>query len=388
MAGASVPRVPLRVACAAAALVAVGACGGSDPVRTVAPTKTASTSTTVTANRACAWPWIANRSTMNIAYPDTHATYWTFPVRLGAQERLVVTGRLPRARYSSFVTYDAAGVALDGHADSSLVGASADTAPPTPGTQYTLTIAPTAHGRAVKTLVYRVYLPHDTTDPTGGGALPHLGVVAADGTRRSVVPCARSTANPEAERIVRERGPATTTPAPARPVFVRPRTDGAGLYPNPDNTYLATILHHTPGSIVVVRGTLPRTSANAVGAAQLRYWSLCTNEYRAPYPVSSCVADRDLTVDDSGAYTVVVSTPADRPADADTAHGVTWLDWGSTRTDVLLLVREMLPAPDYAEAAARLVPGALAMSSMGRAAPRGTICTRTEFERHSSACGS
>jgi hypothetical protein len=170
-------------------------------------------------------------------------------------------------------------------------------------------------------------------------------------------------------------------------VFIRPKTDGAGLYPNPDNTYLATIVHHRPGLVVVLRGTRPTTHRTGTKPAQVRYWSVCTNEYRAPYPVSACVADPDVAVDAAGAYTIVVSTPADRPAHTARTDGVTWLDWGSTDVDLLLLVREMLAAPGFTQAAARLRPGALAATSMGRYAPRGALCTRAEFEHHASACG-
>ena len=123
------------------------------------------------------------------------------------------------------------------------------------------------------------------------------------------------------------------------------------------------------------------------GTEQVRYWSICSNEYRKPYPVSSCLADEAIPLDDQGRYTIVVATPEDRPAHADAAHDAAWLRWGSTDHDVLLLVRNMLADPDFAESATRLAPGALAVSSMGAYAPTGAICTPAQFDAGDAACG-
>jgi hypothetical protein len=166
---------------------------------------------------------------------------------------------------------------------------------------------------------------------------------------------------------------------------VRPDNGGAGLYPNPDNVYVATIIHHVPGRIVVIRAkapTFPDTRAGALitGREQVRYWSVCTNEYRKPYPVTACVADQDIPRDPEGHVTIVISTPEDRPATANEAHGVAWLPWGSTAVDSLVLVRHMLASPTFAEAATRLKPGALAVSSMGAYAPIGTQCSRATYD--------
>src|SRR4029079_715724 len=116
------------------------------------------------------------------------------------------------------------------------------------------------------------------------------------------------------------------------------------------------------------------------GDEQVRYWSMCTNEYRKPYPVNPCVLDRDGAVDADGWYTLLVSAPEDRPANATAANGVTWLDWGPTEVNGLLLLRNMLASPTFPESAINLQPGTLATTTMGDYAPKGAYCTKVAFE--------
>jgi hypothetical protein len=248
-------------------------------------------------------------------------------------------------------------------------------------------------GVVTGSIIYRVYLATPRRDPTGGAGLPSIRVLHADGTRTAVATCARPGKNPNAESIVRANGPATDRPAPAQPIFIRPDSSASTLYPNPDNVYVATILHYQPGTVVVVRGrapTFPDTGARhpITGQEQVRYWSLCTNEYRKPYPVTTCAPDEHVVVDGAGDYIFVISTRADRPANATAANDVTWLNWGSTKVDMLLLVRHMLANPDFAESAIRLPPGATASSTMGAYAPRGAYCSSITFARGGhAACG-
>ncbi|MGZ6515689.1 MAG: hypothetical protein ACXVD8_12320, partial [Actinomycetota bacterium] len=240
---------------------------------------------------------------------------------------------------------------------------------------------------------YRVYLPQAAGDPTGRAPLPSVVDVHADGTRVAVPTCAHAGANPAATNIVNHNGPATNTPAPTQPTFIRPKRNATNLYPDPDNIYLATIAHYIRGRVVVVRGkapTFPNTSAGhpVRGTEQVRYWSLCTNEYRKPYPVSFCVPDQDVALDARGYYTFVISAAAERPANATTANAITWLDWGSTTVDNLLLMRQMLPRSTDPQSAANVQPGALASSTMGPYAPRGVYCAAQTFaQRGLAGCG-
>jgi hypothetical protein len=142
----------------------------------------------------------------------------------------------------------------------------------------------------------------------------------------------------------------------------------------------------------VIRGRAPtfpdtRAGARITRRDQVRYWSFCTNQYAKPYRTSACRNDaRVATVD--GSYTIVVSTREDRPEGLGSRRGVTWLPWGSTRVPSLILMRQMLPADDYAEAAANLAPGQPAVAVMGEYAPRAVYCSTTTFARGgATACG-
>ncbi|CAB4764895.1 unannotated protein [freshwater metagenome] len=174
--------------------------------------------------------------------------------------------------------------------------------------------------------------------------------------------------------------------------FKRPSSTSS-LYPNPDNTYLSSISRYQAGTVLVVRGkapTTPNTQAgqSAATPSELRYWSLCANEYVKPYPVTECVFDQQVPLDGSGYYTIVVSTPADRPANATEANGVAWLDWGRTSVDLLLLFRNMLPAASFTQSAFSVTPGQLATTTMGEFAPLEATCTTATFESGGSAgCG-
>lgn len=345
----------------------------------------------------CAWPVRADRATMNIAYPDTAATYWVQRYSLPTSARLEVEWRRPHARYSSLVTYGPEGGAVDALSDRAagldaarrtVVSVGAGPAPAGPSLR-----AGTSHAGSVRgTLIYRVYLPDPGRDRRGGVALPRLTLVR--GARRTrLEPCPSPGASPDAAAVVARLAARPLVPVPPTPVFIRPRDDGGNLYPNPDNTYLATLAEPRPGRILLVRGrapAFPDTEAGApvTGGEVLRYWSFCTNVYAAPFPVTDCAHDARFPVDAARTYTLVVSRPVDRPVNARRSNGVVWLRWGSTRDPMLLLMRNLLADPTDPNSAVRVAPGAPAATTMGPYAPRAVLCSRAAFERGGAeACG-
>jgi len=365
----------------------------------------------------CAWRTIANRETLNVAYPDADATYWGTGYRLGPGERLVLRGEFPGARYFSFVTYDDVGTPVDSRADRQVepdpgsanpfrpgappatavgrnyrVELSADALPGDGGEAIAIRAPGSTAKPVTGSILYRVYVPDDPGSPSGGAALPSVSLVRADGNEHPVPTCERPGTNPDVVRLIEENGPATDRPAPPAPVFIRPTTT-ANLFANPDNVYVATLLAYRPGVVVVLRGLAPtfpdtRAGASPALATDVRYWSFCTNEWRKPYPVTDCAADFEIPLDAGGNYTFVVSTPEDRPSNATVDHGVAWLDWGDTGTDVLLLARQMLASSGFPGAAARLEPGEPAIPAMGAWAPRGVYCEPAVFEGGgAAACG-
>jgi hypothetical protein len=54
----------------------------------------------------CSWWLKTTPETMNVAYPDTEATYWTTPFIAKPGLQLKITGQYPQARYFSLTVYD------------------------------------------------------------------------------------------------------------------------------------------------------------------------------------------------------------------------------------------------------------------------------------------
>lgn len=367
------------------------------------------------ADIACAWPVIANREALNVAYPDAGATYFATRYRLAPGQRLELRGAFPFARYTNFVTYGVAGNAVDSLTDRDIEpdpgsdnpfatpGASTDPAhrrytvvvdpSATPGGDDN-TVAPAASPGSIVngTILQRIYVPDDDADVHGGVPLPELVVRNADGSTVPVPACADQRPDPTVTDLLNLFGPATDQPAYDPPRVNRPASVG-GLFANPDNVYVAAVLAHQPGRVVVVRGRAPsfpdtRAGDSPTEATQLRYWSMCMNEYRKPYPVTDCATDAETTLDGGGDYTYVVSTAADRPTTATDEHGVTWIEWGSTQVDGLLILRHMLADPSFSESASSVAPGSPAAPTMGVYAPRVAYCERTTFDAGgAAACG-
>ena len=380
----------------AVGVLGIGACTASNP----------------TAGVSCAWGIKADKNNFNVAFPDATATYFVTKYKLLPGQKLVLTGTYPYARYMSLHTYTLRGEDIDHIPDRLIV--------PDPGSdnpftnlaasiipakrRWTVTISPEAtvqNGQDgantistphVGSVMLRVYVTDNPLDQTGGVPLPQISVIDADGTTTAVLPtCTTQGPSPVGAFLVNLFGPATDKPPNDPPFFKRPLAVAG--YPNRDNAYLASIAAYKPGKVIVVRGKAPTTPDTQAGQspatpAQLRYWSFCTNEYRKPYPVSFCAIDHEAPLDGSGYYTIVVSTPDERPDNANTVHGVTWIDWGSTATNLMMAFRHMLPDPEFAETVSNVAPGQLASEVMGDYTPVAVTCNVATFEAGGfAACG-
>jgi hypothetical protein len=123
-----------------------------------------------------------------------------------------------------------------------------------------------------------------------------------------------------------------------------------GFADNPDNKYISASVSQLTGQVVIIHSRLPKTPQTyqhqaVMQPAQLRYWSLCSND-----PVTErfydCVADDEVPVAADGTFTAIVSTAANRPKNATPACGITWLPLGPGPGTVLI-ERNMLPAADF-----------------------------------------
>ena len=302
--------------------------------------------------------------------------------------------------------------------------------PPPTGARAPNTLYARPEGGAAIELFYRVYEPDRGRDLDGGTGLPSPELVRADGsTAKDSAACTQLN---DADRSI----PTQTIPAPAwRAARNSPGCDGAtnpafspvrwerffnidysqraviqdctpvgraqrlsetppergGFYSNRDNAYIFSHLSRRFGKVVTVQARLPSTPRTfqrqrRMGAGQVRFWSLCTGESRATLRTPDCVSDRELPVDTQRRYTVVISKAADRPSNATERCGVSWVDWGENGDGAgdpdyaLLIMRNMLPQAEFAQAIQRVARPGMEQSTMGEYFPATSYGSREDFQ--------
>ena len=351
---------------------------------------------TAAAPVSCTLSW--TQATGNTAYPDTSATYWTvrFPVVAGGH--LTIAGTFPHARYMSFNSYLGRS-AYDVVEDDTLVPAAGELNPfqngnPRGGTvTYQMTVAfkkkpaspasntlyTGASSTSGNSVIYRVYVPDQGQDDTGGVGVPAVTFYAPAGTQlppecTGSTPAGRTTA---AQDTTKPAVVAATNP----PTWVK--ATGNDGYGNLDNAYLSASINPKFGQVLVIHAEAPTFPATYQGEptfdgdTQLRYWSMCENN-PVTTGVIDCSPDYLTTVPSGGDYTFVVSKT--QPTNATAACGVTWLPWGSVRTGLLIL-RNMLPASSFNQSIQDAQPGQL-QQDMGSYFPSATyVTTVAAFEK-------
>jgi len=255
------------------------------------------------------------------------------------------------------------------------------TAPP-PNTLYTTNEDGSKSGTSFR-IAYRVYRPDLGMDDKGGVPLPRITVNVPGGPSFDVPDCTVPGLPPNGlnDAVANADGAAAGPPWPGTdpPIWHRfyngltsaatltdngvtgtQVSDGlnsqimahssrGGFLDNPDNAYVYAGFSRGYGSVVVVHAQLPTfaatypSAATMPGPTQLRYWSLCSYEL-ASERFYGCLADDEMQTDATGAYTIVYSDPADRPACA-----ANWLPFGPA-PESLLIMRNMLPDPSFTNA--------------------------------------
>jgi hypothetical protein len=163
-----------------------------------------------------------------------------------------------------------------------------------------------------------------------------------------------------------------------------------GLGTNPDARYLITPLAWIPGRVVVVRGKAPTFADTRAGESptkptQVRYWSFGTGANVVPWITPSSVGTGDFQIPTAsdGTYTLVVSQPADRPANATPEQGVAWLPGSDPSQPGLLWLRQVLPSQEYFPQSVWAVPEGVpgvAEQIMGPYFPQTVYCDKATFE--------
>ena len=384
----------------------------------------------------CFWTSVFDEENGNLFYPDTGVNYYLGRVTLPPGSELVVRGRFPHARYTSFNTYDEAFRPVDALADRDmrpdrgsvnpfLDGNRRDlplrdytvrvVADPAPERRERNTVHLGSAGRPsfAGALVYRVYLPDRGRGPFGGVGLPEVALRLPDGTEVDQPAACTLLADQPSTGITRidQRSSGPTLPnyttAEPRPDWERffnvTRTvarqfsqDAAeaagdeqrgGFFSDAKNAYVYAFMAREYGEVLVLRGRLPVVHRTYDGRrrfheGQLRYWSLCSASVQ-PYGVTDtigCVNDEGLTTDRGRRFTVVVSTPEDRPANARAACGVTWLPFGA-RPTAALIMRNQLESPGFDRAIQDVRKPGQERRVMGDFLPRGRYTSTSVFER-------
>jgi hypothetical protein len=188
------------------------------------------------------------------------------------------------------------------------------------------------------------------------------------------------------------------TPAQGLNNLLPTSKDTLGVYPDADvsmaYSYVDRSLGPDPGghNVLVLRGKLPTTPRTShgespmPGGTQLRYWSLCQDDSFVVGRVGACVYDEQIPLDRNGWYTIVVSLPEDRPANARPACGAAWLDYGTMGDGLskpragLLLLRNQLAAPSFGHSIASVATPDTETQVMGDYLPSGKYESRAQFE--------
>jgi hypothetical protein len=232
---------------------------------------------------------------------------------------------------------------------------------------------------------YRVYRPDRGLDATGAVGLPSVTVNTPGGTHRTLPSCSYPSVRPNGVNTtvanssvgyppgrpypgtdpptwhkfyngltslaqLTDNGVTGTSVSSQATAGIRARTPGGGFLDNPDNNYIFALVRPAAGTAVMIHARLPAfphtyQGQPEMGAGQLRYWSLCSNE-AATERFYACLVDDQVATDSTGAYTLVVSSAADRPQNARPACGINWLPTGPA-PDTVLILRNMLPAPSF-----------------------------------------
>jgi F5/8 type C domain len=120
-------------------------------------------------------------------------------------------------------------------------------------------------------------------------------------------------------------------------------------------SYVGRALTVPPGKIAVLTGKMPTFPSTRNGEAimqrgQVRYWSICgiDQDPLSPLPATTvhAISDDDVTLDDQRNYMIVYSRDSDRPANATTQNGVSWVDWG-TQSYLGVLMRWLCVGPEW-----------------------------------------
>lgn len=383
----------------------------------------------------CSWPLTLRH--INLAYPDDSADYWMTHFGSVPASSLVIRGQFPAARYFSFHAYDEAQRPVASISDHEIVpdqggnpfnpGSKSDEAGtytvrvvfepkpenPEPNTVYAGSMengAPNPAGF----VIYRIYIPDDPNEKTGGVPLPEVTLETGDGAvKQQLGQCEPlpPSVGEEIDEAARESnytyvGPNRTHVPGTDPVPKWKRFYGAdrefrdwcpdpncqeagpktksGFLANEQISYLYARISHEYGEVVVIKAKAPtfpdtRAGEDVNAPRQVRYWSFCQNN-DATQRVVRCSPDHKTVVDKRGYATFVISDPEDRPTNATRENGINYLEWGGFYYSGIVIYRHMLPARSFKEAIQNVPEGTPPAKVMKSYMPVAAYCEPKTFE--------
>lgn len=299
--------------------------------------------------------------------------------------------------------------------------------------QNTIYLGPAFPIRALRhAMGMRVYLPDKDTNALGGVELPTPVLKLADGTElRGADACPMLTGSfagrvpvfpsigfdQDAYRAARDNPDLypNTHPAQNPPVWNRiwnqsynfcitftpeedcgpaPAADpnGPAGFGNPANGYLETWIDRKHGEVLVLRGKKPITPTTYFGddvadtGAEMRFFSITSTESQYTWSQIDDVFDEEIPVDEDGFYTVVVSRPHQRPANATYDCGVAWIEFppgGDGFGDLhlaRLVMRQTGPKETFANSVTNVTERGAEPEVMGDHYPQGEYMSKQDFE--------
>ena len=169
---------------------------------------------------------------------------------------------------------------------------------------------------------------------------------------------------------------------------------------DPSTQYLLTFLSRKFGPVYVMRGKMPTSPDTFSGGdghglktmpeAETQYWSLVSCEAAPSGRIVDGVADMQIPLDKDGNYTIVVSRPEDRPANATLGNGVAWVEWSPRGEGVdsplnrpdfgMLMLRIMANNPSWPQSPDKVTKPGMEEAVMGPYLPKGEYTDKATFE--------
>jgi hypothetical protein len=265
---------------------------------------------------------------------------------------------------------------------------------------------------AHKFLLYRLYLPTSGADDSG--SLPALTYVAHDGTRTPLAKTPdQASCNQLLDNIKQFLSGDSTSPSagttssssggssssgsgssgssgsssgglPPEPAVKPPRMTiyrtTLGRFQNLDVHYMRVKTNQTLGDLLIFRGKAP-AFATGGQTPQVRYWSICSDEFHAPRRVVQCLADKDARIGSDGYYNVIVA-PNTPPAGYETVYD--YLPWGGDAFGEPIY-RQLLADPGFSQSIDNNNLSLDPSLTMGAYYPDSTYCSSSVFSTNLGA---